>query len=73
MSSLEDVVEKPPMHRQATRGKQPARAELVKKKKLNMPPAHRGVGISFMEPSACQRVSVDWSDDDEDEGETLQQ
>ena len=71
-SSSEDMVEKPLRHRQPSRGKQPAQAELVKKKKKpnTMPPRKSG-GISIREPFARQQVVADWLDDDEDAGETL--
>ena len=73
-SSFEDMVDETPRRQQLLRGKQLARAELVKKKKKpnTLPPCKRG-GISIREPSARQQVIADWSNDDEDVGETLQQ
>ena len=73
-SSSEDVVLKPPRHWKPSRGKQLAQAEPVKKKKKpnTMPPRKSG-GISIREPLAHRQVIVDWSDDDEDASETLQQ
>ena len=71
-SSSEDMVEKPPRRRQPLRGKEPALEEPVKKKKKpNNSLAPKG-GISMREPPASLQVIADWSDDDEDTGETLQ-
>ena len=71
LSSSEDMVEKPPRHQQPPRGKEPALEGPAKKKKMNNPPAPKG-GISMREPSASRQVVVDWSNDDEDAGNTLQ-
>ena len=71
-SSSEDMVEKPPRHRQPPHGKQSAQAEPVKKKKkTNTLPPRKSGGISIREPFARQQVVADWLDDDEDAGETL--
>lgn len=65
-------MERHPKRRQVMGRKQTDLEELVKKKKkINMPPPCKGGGISFREPSAHRRVITDWSDDDEDGGETL--
>ena len=70
-SSSEDMAEKPPKHRQLPHRKESALEEPAKKKKkLNNPPAPKGE-ISMREPLASRQVIVDWSDDDEDTGETL--
>ena len=46
---------------------------MKKKKKTNTLPSHKSGGVSIREPSARQQVIADWSDDDEDAGEMLQQ
>ena len=71
-SSFEDMVEETPRHRHPLCGKQPTRAKPVKKKKKpNTLPPHKGGEISIREPLAHRQVIVDWSNDDEDAGETL--
>ena len=71
-SESEDIEERAPKCHQATRGKQPVREELAnKKKRKDTPPTRKGGGITFREPSVRQRFVAEWSDDDEDRGETL--
>lgn len=71
---FEDEGKRVPKCHEATCGKQLVHEELAKKKKKEAtPPPHKRGGITIREPTARRWVIADWTEDDKDGREMLQQ